>query len=192
MTRGAQNITELLAGYARGDKESLDQLMPIVYDELRRQAARYLRREQAGHTLQTTALIHEAYVRLVDQKNVQWQNRAHFFGIAAQMMRRILVDHARAKKRVKRGGSEVRVSLGEVTVAAKSQDLDVVALDEALERLARIDEQQSRVVELRFFSGLSVEETAEVMGISKATVKRDWSMAKAWLHRELSGDVGKE
>ena len=185
------NITELLSGYARGDKEALDQLMPIVYDELRRQAARYLRREQAGHTLQTTALIHEAYLRLVDQRNVQWQNRAHFFGIAAQLMRRILVDHARTKKRVKRGGSNVRVSLGDATVAVKGQDLDVVALDEALDRLARIDEQQSRVVELRFFSGLTVEETAEVMGISTATVKRDWSMAKAWLHRELSGDIDK-
>jgi RNA polymerase sigma factor (TIGR02999 family) len=180
------NITELLVGYGRGDKEALDQLMPVVYDELRRQAARYLRREQAGHTLQTTALIHEAYMRLVDQRNVQWQNRAHFFGIAAQLMRRILVDHARTKKRVKRGGSAVRVSLGDATVAVKGQDLDVVALDEALDRLARVDEQQSRVVELRFFSGLTVEETAEVMGISKATVKRDWSMAKAWLHRELS------
>jgi RNA polymerase sigma factor (TIGR02999 family) len=186
-----ENITELLASYGRGNKESLDQLMPIVYDELRRQAARYLRREQAGHTLQTTALIHEAYVRLVDQRNMQWQNRAHFFGIAAQMMRRILVDHARSKKRVKRGGSEIRVSFEDANVAAKGQDLDVVALDEALERLAQIDEQQSRVVELRFFSGLSVEETAEVMGISKSTVKRDWSMAKAWLHRELSGEIAK-
>jgi RNA polymerase sigma factor (TIGR02999 family) len=182
----AQNITELLVGYGRGDKEALDQLMPIVYDELRRQAARYLRREQAGHTLQTTALIHEAYVRLVDQRNVQWQNRAHFFGIAAQLMRRILVDHARTKKRVKRGGSDVRVSLDDAAIAVKGQDLDIVALDEALDRLAQIDEQQSRVVELRFFSGLTVEETAEVMRISKATVKRDWSMAKAWLHRELS------
>jgi RNA polymerase sigma factor (TIGR02999 family) len=189
MTRSPQNITELLVGYGRGDKEALDQLMPLVYDELRRQAARYLRREQAGHTLQTTALIHEAYVRLVDQRNVQWQNRAHFFGIAAQMMRRILVDHARAKKRVKRGGSEVRVTLGDAAVMAKDQELDIVALDQALERLAQLDEQQSRVVELRFFSGLTVEETAEVMGISKATVKRDWSMAKAWLHRELSGDA---
>jgi RNA polymerase sigma factor (TIGR02999 family) len=170
------------------DKESLDKLMPLVYDELRRQAARYLRREQPGHTLQTTALIHEAYVRLVDQHNVQWQNRAHFFGIAAQMMRRILVDHARTKKRAKRGGSDIRISLDDATVTVKGQDLDVVALDEALTRLAKIDEQQSRVVELRFFSGLTVEETAEVMGISPATVKRDWSMAKAWLHRELSGD----
>ena len=191
MQQPPENITELLASYGRGDKESLDRLMPIVYEELRRQAARYLRREQPGNTLQTTALIHEAYVRLVDQRNTQWQNRAHFFGIAAQMMRRILVDHARAKKRVKRGGSEIRISLSDATVAAKEQDLDVVALDAALERLALIDEQQSRVVELRFFSGLSVEETAEVMGISKSTVKRDWSMAKAWLHRELSGEIAK-
>jgi len=182
------NITELLVGYARGDKEALDKLMPIVYEELRRQAARYLRKERPGHTLQTTALIHEAYVRLVDQRAVQWQNRAHFFGIAAQLMRRILVDHARTKKRVKRGGSDVRVSINDANVAVKGQDLDVVALDEALQRLAEIDEQQSRVVELRFFSGLTVEETAAVMGISKATVKRDWSMAKAWLHRELTGD----
>jgi RNA polymerase sigma factor (TIGR02999 family) len=170
------------------DKESLDKLMPAVYDELRRQAARYLRREQPGHTLQTTALIHEAYVRLVDQHNVQWQNRAHFFGVAAQMMRRILVDHARTKKRAKRGGSDIRISLNDATVAVKGQDLDVVEVDEALTRLAKIDEQQSRVVELRVFSGLTVEETAEVMGISPATVKREWSMARAWLHRELSGD----
>lgn len=170
------------------DKEALDKLMPAVYDELRRQAARYLRREHAGHTLQTTALIHEAYVRLVDQRNVQWQNRAQFFGMAAQMMRRILVDHARTKKRVKRGGSGIKVSLADATIPVNERDLDVVALDEALDRLAAIDEQQSRVVELRFFSGLTVEETAKVMHISPATVKRDWSMAKAWLHRELSGD----
>jgi len=187
VTEGGENITELLVGYGRGDKEALDKLMPIVYDELRRQAARYLRREQAGHTLQTTALIHEAYVRLVDQRNVQWQNRAHFFGIAAQMMRRILVDHARGKRRAKRGGSDVKVSLADATIPVKERDLDVVSLDEALTRLAEIDEQQSKVVELRFFSGLTVEETAEVMHISPATVKRDWSMAKAWLHRELSG-----
>jgi RNA polymerase sigma factor (TIGR02999 family) len=186
MANGGDNMTERLVGYGRGDKEALDKLMPAVYDELRRQAARYLRRERAGHTLQTTALIHEAYVRLVDQRNVQWQNRAHFFGIAAQMMRRILVDHARTKKRAKRGGSDVKISLADATILVKEQDLDVVALDEALTRLAEIDEQQSRVVELRFFSGLTVEETAEVMGISPATVKRDWSMAKAWLHRELS------
>lgn len=188
LTPSTDNITELLAGYSRGDKQALDKLMPIVYDELRRQAARYLRREKAGHTLQTTALIHEAYVRLVDQRQVQWQNRAHFFGIAAQMMRRILVDHARSKQRTKRGGSDIRVSLNDLQVPTQSQDLDVVALDEALERLAAMDEQQARVVELRFFSGLTVEETAEVMSISPATVKRDWSVAKAWLHRELSAD----
>lgn len=171
------------------DKETLDKLMPVVYDELRRQAARYLRREHAGHTLQTTALIHEAYVRLVDQHNVRWQNRAQFFGMAAQMMRRILVDHARTKKRAKRGGSDIKVSLADATIPVEEQNLDVVALDEALNRLAEIDEQQSRVVELRFFSGLTVEETAEVMHISPATVKRDWSMAKAWLHRELSREL---
>ena len=188
MTRSADNITDLLVGYGRGDKGALDKLMPIVYDELRRQAARYLKREQAGHSLQTTALIHEAYLRLVDQHNVQWQNRAHFFGIAAQMMRRILVDHARTKKRAKRGGSDIRVSLTGAGVSIKAKDMDVVALDEALNRLAELDEQQSRVVELRFFSGLTVAETAAVMGISPATVKRDWSMARAWLHRELSGD----
>ncbi|HET6890448.1 MAG TPA: sigma-70 family RNA polymerase sigma factor, partial [Pyrinomonadaceae bacterium] len=168
--------------------EALDKLLPVVYDELRKQAARYLRRERAGHTLQTTALIHEAYLRLVDQKNVHWQNRAQFFGLAAQLMRRILVDHARTKKRAKRGGSDIRVSLTGAKVLAKSEDLDVVALDEALDRLAQIDEQQSKIVELRFFSGLTVEETAEVLSISPATVKRDWSMAKAWLHRELSSN----
>lgn len=184
-------MTQLLIGWSKGDKEALDKLLPLVYNELHRQAAAYLRRERIGHTLQTTALIHEAYVRLVDQKSVQWQNRAHFFGIAAQLMRRILVDHARTKKRVKRGGSDIRVSFTEATIKAQAQDLDIVALDEALERLARIDEQQSRIVELRFFSGLTVEETAEVLGISPATVKRDWSMAKAWLHREISGEVGK-
>ena len=188
MSQTPQNVTQLLLGWGKGDKEALDQLLPLVYDELRRQAARYLRREHAGHTLQTTALIHEAYIRLVDQKRVQWQNRAHFFGIAAQLMRRILVDHARAKKRVKRGGSDIRVSLAETTLTVKTRDLDVLAIDEALDRLAQVDERQAKVVELRFFSGLSVEETAEVLQISTATVKREWSMAKAWLHREISND----
>lgn len=183
-----QNVTQLLLKWGNGNKEVLDELLPIVYDELRRQAARYLRRERVGHTLQTTALIHEAYIRLVDQRNVRWQNRAHFFGIASQLMRRILVDHARSKKRAKRGGSDIRVSLADAILVTKSKDLDVVALDEALERLAVIDEQQARIVELRFFSGLTVEETAEVLSISPATVKRDWSMAKAWLHREISDE----
>ena len=190
MPQAPQNVTQLLIGWSKGDREALDALVPLVYEELRRQASRYLRRERVGHTLQTTALIHEAYMRLVDQKNVHWQNRAHFFGIAAQMMRRILVDYARTRQRAKRGGSDVRVSLSEATLKAPGQNLDVVALDEALERLAEIDEQQSRIVELRFFSGLTVEETAEVLGISTATVKRDWSMAKAWLHREIRGEVG--
>ena len=186
MVHSEQNVTELLLDWSAGDKAALDRILPIVYDELRKQAARYLQRERAGHTLQTTALINEAYIRLVDQKNVRWQNRAHFFGISAQLMRRILVDHARAKHRAKRGGSDIRVSLSDANLVVKETDLDIVAVDEALERLAQIDEQQSRVVELRFFAGLSVEETAEVLKISPATVKRDWSMAKAWLHRELT------
>ena len=188
MSPAQQNVTQLLISWGNGNKEALDRLLPLVYDELRRQAARYLRRERAGHTLQTTALIHEAYLRLIDQKNVHWQNRAHFFGLAAQLMRRILVDHARTKKRDKRGGSDIRVSLTGAQVLAKDQEVDVVALDEALDRLAKLDEQQSRIVELRFFSGLTVEETAAALSISPATVKRDWSMAKAWLHRELTTD----
>ena len=188
MAQPPANVTQLLNDWSEGDKEALDKLIPLVYDELRRQAARYLRRERAGHSLQTTALIHEAYLRLVDQRNVHWQNRAQFFGIAAQLMRRILVDHARTRQRVKRGGSNVRVSLTEVTVIANAPDLDLVVLDEALNRLAEIDQQQSKIVELRFFSGLSVAETATVLGISPATVKRDWSVAKAWLHREITGN----
>jgi RNA polymerase sigma factor (TIGR02999 family) len=189
MPTATPNVTQLLIGWSNGDRAALDSLLPLVYEELRQQAARYLRRERVGHTLQTTALIHEAYLRLIDQKNVHWQNRAHFFGIAAQLMRRILVDHARTRTRAKRGGSNLRVSFNEANLLAASQDLDIVALDEALARLAELDEQQSRIVELRFFSGLSVPETAEVLRISPATVKRDWSMAKAWLHRELSGET---
>ena len=192
MAQTSQNVTQLLIGWSNGDREALDALLPVVYEELRKQAANYLRRERVGHTLQTTALIHEAYLKLVDQKNVHWQNRAHFFGIAAQLMRRILVDHARTKKRAKRGGSNIRVSFNEANVLSPSQNLDIVALDEALERLSEIDEQQSRIVELRFFSGLTVEETAAVLGISPATVKRDWSMAKAWLHREISAVIEHE
>ena len=184
----SQNVTALLIDWGEGDKDALDQLLPIVYAELRRQAARFLRKERVGHTLQTTALIHEAYIRLIDQRRVKWQNRSHFFGIAAQLMRRILVDHARSKHREKRGGSDVRVSLADATLVAKNKDLDVVALDAALDKLAMLDQQQARIVELRFFSGLTVEETAEVLSISPATVKRDWSMAKAWLHRELSNE----
>jgi RNA polymerase sigma-70 factor (ECF subfamily) len=192
MSQTPPNVTQLLIGLSKGDREALDALLPVVYEELRKQAARYLRRERPGHTLQTTALIHEAYLKLIDQKNVHWQNRAHFFGIAAQLMRRILVDHARTKKRAKRGGSDIRVSFNEANAVGPGRDLDIVALDEALARLSEIDEQQSKIVELRFFSGLTVDETAEVLAISPATVKRDWSMAKAWLHREISAEVEHE
>jgi RNA polymerase sigma factor (TIGR02999 family) len=188
MTENRANITQLLVDWNDGDKTALDQLIPIVYAELRRQAARYLRQERPGHTLQTTALINEAYLRLVDQKSVQWQNRAQFFGIAAQLMRRILVDHARTKHRAKRGGSAIRVSLSEAIAVTKDTNQDLVEIDEALTRLAEIDEQQSKIVELRFFSGLNVEETAAALNISPATVKRDWSVAKAWLHREITRD----
>lgn len=181
-----RNITQLLTAWGAGDKAALDALIPVVYDELRRQASRYLRRERPGHTLQTTALINEAYLRLVDQKTTRWQNRAQFFGIAAQLMRRILVDHARAKHRAKRGGSDIRVSLTDATAVTSDETLDLVELDEALNRLGEIDPQQSKIVELRFFSGLNVEETAAALSISPATVKRDWSMAKAWLHREIN------
>lgn len=188
MTEKAANITQLLVAWNDGDRAALDQLIPIVYAELRRQASRYLRQERPGHTLQTTALINEAYLRLVDQKSVQWQNRAQFFGIAAQLMRRILVDHARTKHRAKRGGSAIRVSLSEATAVTKDANQDLIEIDEALTRLAEIDEQQSKIVELRFFSGLNVEETAAALNISPATVKRDWSVAKAWLHREITRD----
>jgi RNA polymerase sigma factor (TIGR02999 family) len=186
LTPSPSNLTEMLHDWSDGDREALDKLVPIVYEELRRQAARYLRRERHGHTLQTTALIHEAYIRLIDQRNVRWQNRAHFFGIAAQLMRRILVDHARSRQAAKRGGSDIKLPLEEAMFASEGREVDLVALDEALERLAAIDPQQSRVVELKFFSGLSVEETAEVLGVSSRTVKRDWNVAKAWLRREIS------
>lgn len=181
-------VTELLHAWSDGDKTALDQLLPVVYDELRRQASRYLRREAEGHTLQTTALVNEAYLRLVDQKNIRWQNRAQFFGIAAQLMRRILVDHARAKHRAKRGGHDLRVTLDDAVAIAANQEIDLIALDAALDRLAQIDEQQSKVVEMRFFSGLNVEETAEALRVSPATVKRDWNVAKAWLYREMTGE----
>jgi RNA polymerase sigma factor (TIGR02999 family) len=185
----SHNISHLLQEWSAGDQRALEELTPLVYEELRQRAARYLRRERPGHTLQTTALIHEAYLRLVDAKDVQWQGRAHFFAIAANLMRRILVDHARRRNADKRGGSFIRVPLDEaVAVAvAKEVDVDLLAIDEALDRLAAIDPQQARVIELRFFSGLSVEETAEALGVSLKTVKRDWSMARAWLRREIGG-----
>lgn len=185
MISSPQNLTELLQRWGRGDREALDRLLPIVYGELRRQAARYLRKERPGNTLQPTALVHEAYLRLINQRDVEWQNRAHFFGLAAQLMRRILVDHARERLAAKRGGADIRLTLDEWVAAADAGDVDLLALDEALTRLAALDGRQGRVVELRFFSGLNVEETARVLGVSPATVKLDWSMAKAWLRREL-------
>lgn len=182
-----QEITQLLRQWSEGNREGLDQLLPLVYDELHRQAARYLRRERADHTIQPTALIHEAYLKLIDQRDVQWQSRTHFFAIAAQLMRRILVDYARTKHREKRGGDDVKLPLEEAAlVAVDEKGVDLLALDEALTRLAAMDEQQVRVVELRYFSGLSLEETAEALQISRATAARDWSLAKAWLHRELT------
>lgn len=160
--------------------------MPLVYGELRRLAQAYLRRERSDHTLQSTALVHEAFLRLVNQRNVQWKNRAHFFGIAAQLIRRILVDHARAHQAGKRGAGAFKLSLDEAIGVPDKQDLDLVALDDALQRLTGLDAQQGRIVELRFFAGLSIEETAEVLDISPATVKREWSTARAWLFRDLS------
>jgi RNA polymerase sigma factor (TIGR02999 family) len=187
MPRSSQSVTDLLNAWRGGDRAAFDRLVPVVYEELRRQASRYLRRERPGQTLQTTDLIHEAYIRLIDQKNARWQNRAQFFGIAAQLMRRILVDHARARHRAKRGGGDIRVSLNEGMAIAKSRDVNLIVLDEALNRLAEIDLERSKVVELRFFAGLSVEETAEALGVSPRTVKRSWRFAKAWLRREISG-----
>lgn len=187
MTKLPQHlITQLLKEWTQGDQTALDKLIPIVYDELRRQAANYLRHERPGQSLQTTALVHEAYMRLVDQTAVEWQNRNHFFAIAAHLMRRILVDHARQHQAAKRGGPELKVLPLDGVEVAFDQEIDLVALDEALTRLAIFDEQQSRIVELRYFSGLSVEETAEVLGVSSRTVKRDWRAAKAWLKCELA------
>jgi RNA polymerase sigma factor (TIGR02999 family) len=179
-------VTRLLAEWTDGNKGALESLLPLVYDELRKLARGYLQRERAGHTLQSTALVHEAYMRLVDQ-DVAWQNRAHFFAIAAQMMRRILVDHARTKNAAKRGDGACMVTLDEGLVGAEQRDVNVIALDAALTKLAKLDEQQSRIVELRFFAGLSIDETVEVLKISPATIKRDWVSAKAWLYREMQG-----
>ena len=172
--------------WSKGDEHALQELMPVVYGELRRLADIYLKRERPGHTLQSTALVHEAFLRLVNQRDVQWKNRAHFFGIAAQMIRRILVDHARAHQAGKRGASAVRLTLDDRIDVPQKQDLDLVALDDALQVLAAMDPVQSRIVELRFFTGLSIEETAEVIGVSSATLKREWATARALLYRELS------
>lgn len=182
------DVTQLLKEWRGGSREALDRLLPLVYGELRSQAARYLRRERAGHTLQPTALVHEAFIKLVGQHSTPWQNRAQFFGVAALMMRRILVDHVRSKHAGKRGGMCMVVEMDEGTDAeVPAMPVDVLAIDEALSRLAALDPELARIVELRFFGGLTVEETAEVVGSSPRTVKRAWRSAKAWLHTELSG-----
>ena len=181
-----QNVTQLLLQWNKGDPAALDALIPLVYGELRRLARHYLQQEKQGHTLSSTALVHEAYLRLVNQREVTWQNRAHFFGVASQMMRRILVDHARKRASAKRGGELLTLALDEAVAAPRGKAIDLMALDDALVGLAKLDERQSRLVELRFFGGLSIEETSEVLGVSTPTVKRDWASARAWLFRELS------
>jgi RNA polymerase sigma-70 factor, ECF subfamily len=178
-------ITTQLLAWNRGDAAALERLIPAVYQELRHMAERYLRQENSGHTLQPTALVHEAYLRLIDQTQVEWHNRAHFFGVAAQMMRRILVDHAKTKHRAKRGGDATKLSLDEALNYGQERAPELLALDDALQGLAAFDERKSRVVELRYFGGLSVEETAQVLDISAQTVMRDWNMAKAWLYQQL-------
>lgn len=182
----AQDITEILHSWSSGNRDAADELFPLVYDELRRLAQSYLRQERSGHTLQPTALVHEAYLRLVDQTRVNWQNRSHFYGIAAQMMRRILIDHARAHATDKRGGAAERLSLEDANISVEQDATDLIALDEALINLARFDERKSRVVELLYFGGLENKEAAEVLGVSEKTIQRDWKMAKLWLYRELS------
>jgi RNA polymerase sigma factor (TIGR02999 family) len=185
MTESNTQVTQLLIAWGNGDQSALDQLMPLVYNELHRLARRYMRRERAGNTLQTSALVNEAYVRLVDQKNVHWQNRAHFFAIAAQLMRRILVDHARQRQYQKRGGNAQRVTLDDTLIISDERAADVMALDDALNDLAAVDPRKSQMVELRFFAGLSIEETAEVLAVSPGTVMRDWTLTKAWLQRAI-------
>jgi RNA polymerase sigma-70 factor, ECF subfamily len=182
-------VSGLLRAWSDGDRDALDRLTPIVYDELHRLAQSYMKRERPGHSLQTTALVNEAYMRLVDYKSMQWQNRAHFFAVSAQLMRRILVEHAR-RRNLKRGGGVQHVSLEETAIVDGERDTDLMALDDAMVALARLDPRKVQVVELRFFGGLSVEETAEVLKVSPITVMRDWSTAKAWLYRELTGGTG--
>jgi RNA polymerase sigma-70 factor, ECF subfamily len=184
------DVTILLSELTRGNQEAVERLVPLVYGELKKLANGYMRRERPDHTLQATALVHEAYLKLVRQRSVNWQSRSHFFGIAAQLMRRILIDHARGHLREKRGGAEEVVPLDEGLVFSPGQYAELLRLDEALERLAKLDPRQSKIVELRFFGGLSVEEAAEFLGISPKTVKRDWSVAKAWLHGELRQQNG--
>lgn len=190
MIPASQDVTRLLVDWSSGDQAALEKLLPLVNAELRQLARRYMRRESPGHTLQTSALVNEAYLRLIDQKKVQWQNRAHFFGIAAQLMRRILIDHARKAHYAKRGGGALKVSLDEAAAVTETRAAELLAVDEALEKLTAMDARKGRIVELRFFGGLTEEETAEVMSISTPTVQREWRAAKAWLRRMLT--EGKE
>jgi len=183
------DITALLTAWSQGDEQARDQLLPLVYNELREIAHRYLSHERRDHTLQTTALVHEAYLRLVDQRAVQWQNKAHFFGVAAQLMRRILIDYARSHQTAKRGQGTVKLSLDEAVNVADERAADLLALNDALGDLAKFDPQKSHVVELKFFGGLTVEEIAEVLGVSIATVVRQWRLAKAWLYQELGKEA---
>jgi len=185
-TSSPQGITQLLGRWSEGDEKALDQLMPLVYDELHRLAGAYLRRERREQTLQPTELVNEAYLKLIDQRSPRWQNRAQFYGVAAQLMRRILVDHARSHYATKRGGDRINVSLKNIGAFGGQPDADLLALHDVLNRLAEIDPDQSRIVELRFFGGLTIEETAEVMHVSHSTVEREWKIAKAWLKRELT------
>ena len=186
----ATGITQLLVEWSEGRRDALDRLVPLLYKDLRRLAAGYMKHESPGHSLQPTALVHEAYVRLIDQRQGQWRNRAQFFGVAAGIMRRVLVDHARSRRADKRGGGWDRVTLVEDQVAGGAQDVDLLALHESLERLAAFDPRQEQIVELRYFGGLTIEEVAEVVGISEATVVRDWTIAKAWLRADLSARAG--
>jgi RNA polymerase sigma-70 factor, ECF subfamily len=185
-TPAPNEVTQLLIDCSKGSQDAFKQLFPLVYEELRRLAHRYMTQERPGHTLQTTAVVHEAYLRLIDQKHVQWQNRAHFFAIASQMMRRILITHAQSHAYAKRGGGALKVSLDEAALLSQERASELIALDEALKGLTAIDPRRSQVVELRFFGGLSNEEIAEVLNVSTNTVTRDWNVAKAWLHREMS------
>ena len=184
----SSEITQVLSSISQGDRSAVERLMPLVYDEFRALASNYLRRESPGHTLQPTALVNEAFLKLVDQKNVDWQGKSHFFAIGAQAMRRILVDHARSKHREKRGGDRQKISLNEEITLSPQRDEDLMAVDEALEKLADLDARQAKIVELRFFGGLTVQEVAEVLGVSKRTVEAEWTMVKAWLRRELSDE----
>lgn len=186
MAPPTHEVTQLLLAWGNGDQAALDRLLPLVYAELRRLAGHYLAGERRGHTLQATALVNEAYLRLVDSGARQWQNRAHFFGVAARMMRQVLVDHARARNYLKRGGGAQQVTFDEGIIVSDERMAEIVALDDALSALAKLDERKSRIVELRFFGGLSIEETAEALHVSPGTVMRDWTLAKAWLRREMS------